>query len=643
MADKLQEIIRRISDTKTFSADSYLSPQYFSVFLLFGATEEEQDVLRRKAHQLVEHEQAYAFICISKPISAQSVAKLIEAELESASRAYRLSNLNKIFLCPVVFTRSEAAKEYTGILTSIDKRLAKTHRESQWLPFLLGLTFDDASNDWLDAIERGQDALGHSKCCRCCAMSWQDSNGLTVDQERLLQTILLCAFMQIAGESDHNVRHTVAWDGRADREFRYYSAQTVSITDPVLSRTLRRMATLFEQQSVGEVEQYQPSAHLLNDILQKRLTKLPREGDTVSLLPIFGVMADSDGQKFRRRLKSFIEKYYLCHLITNDTLYHEIETVFMAEFLLSGKRPVKRELDAFADAAGKIISSVRIAPPPDLTNIKKIPRSTAEVYRECCQYVQNEIRKFAVELFDGYRKSELYGTLPARCAKALDILDKQAEALESVAQRTRAVEMLLPLSYDPDEKWLDDLEDAAVRAAYRDAFNSALVSGNADSAQDDLYEKLYTAAKIVSSEQSYMALVARDCQDPAGIAAKSCITTIRQFTPLPIRLEHAANIREGVYAICANNDNALRRAWGYFEEREKGRGKGRTEYLDLHSDERFELLHLSSAFKRSEIWSVEWPQDVENEFAPEEVWISPLSSAPEPPAYPDYTQELEIG
>ncbi|MDR3278564.1 MAG: hypothetical protein LBT12_07295 [Oscillospiraceae bacterium] len=613
MQEKLNEIVREVEKTRVYSeAGGYLSTDRFIVFLLFGANDERRDKLLRCAENIVAEKNAVDFVSAVDPASA---VRGVEQAIENASRVRaRVQDLYHIHLCPVIFSDDADYMLYRPTLAPIAAKLAEQDRYVALKPFLILVNpTSPRSKSWLDAVgdgirERENNAL------RCCLMTSTDEKGFEVPEARLLNTVLLTAFLSVMTETENALERNVGYNFQEPDNV-FYTAQTVLLGTPVVIRTLRRINDLRERLvTFGDESPRDIDMTFVGDILKPLFAKLPRDpNNLVSLAPLYAVMPGVSGgsDELRARLMEFSNQYYLAGLQGEEEkrrLFREIGKGFLRAFVYSDK-PLS-DLAAMSSGnlsqlAARAPLGLQISQLPPYPSSAKISENERELYGQCAAALTRKLLEIGKELLGDYFRSGDFSELPKRFHTTENTVKSLGAEITSVSRLQEQKEVLLPLVSDPDEQWLNNFDDTRKKADFIEYF-CAIALAETDEEQRDtivrLLDMLFAAAKSMRGDndaKKYMQLLSDTCLDANGAPAKACAGTISDKLIFPIRIPRDKVSGSEAY-VWGDPDNNLKTAL----EKNHDLAGIRYEYLDVKSDERFVILRVSRAFAERDILGV---------------------------------------
>ncbi|MDR2664817.1 MAG: hypothetical protein LBC21_00880 [Oscillospiraceae bacterium] len=612
MRDNLSDIIRKIEDTRAFSESNYLKTTHLVIFLLFGGSEEQVAYLVRKAHEIVAVRASCAFVDVSGAGGAAVGAwDIID---EAAREQVKVDDLNNVHLCPIIFSGNADSATFVATINEAEQYLSNRDIRVELKPFLILDTSLDSAGTWLGAVADGIVRPGGTSC-RCCVLTLKDEKGFAVSQERLLSTVLLIAFLNVVSETRDDIGRRISYRAEAPDEL-FYTAQTAFVTNPVVIRTFNRMRMLLELfgRFGDEVEAIDMS--FMQDILRPCFERLPRENGAISLLPLYAVVPNPDGdtRELARRLSDFVNRYYLGFLRSAPVKQKLLEQIGV-EFLKASVR-ADWTIDRLAALVGNgeeleklsrvQAQGVRIAPLPEYPRGGRIAQAEANVYADCAERLRAALLRVGKGLLDEYFNSDMFSSLPRRFADAQRTLKLEDEAMERIVDKRGMTEFDVKLLNDPDEEWISGFRDAVPKEVYIKAFSAIALSGSEDEASgaiSDLIEKLYEASKTSpggNDAKKYMRLVSESCADVNSPIAKECVRDIAAKLLFPVRLQGNVRAEESCAYVWGNQGNYLYRA---LKEHEALTNMN-TQFLGLNTDERFVILRVSAAFKRGDILNV---------------------------------------
>jgi hypothetical protein len=610
MQKKLDEIIRKIEDTKAFSDTSYLRTTHFVIFLVFGSSEEQLDALSRKSRDIIAERGACAFLPVT---DSEGVVNAVWEIIEDAAKnQLAVDDLTSIHLCPVIFSSAADSSIFLSTIKSVEQSLRRSDKYVEIKPFLLL----DASNRNSENSAKWLDVLGRSirsqefAICRCCVLSNMDAKDISVAEERLVNTIFFIAFLNVVRETRDDIGHIISY--KADRpEELFYTAQTAFVCNPVVMRILNRMRLLLERLGGGADGSSPINMDFMQEILRSIFEKLPQEDGQISLLPLYGVMPSPGGDEkdLSRRLRDFVNKYYLSFSRTDENeaaLLRQIREEFLRAVINSGT--TVSDLQSLIGNKGAIdnlskiqVADIHIAELPEYPG--RVKQSVSDAYRGCAEGLRKALLRVGKDLLDKFFASYEFQTLPKAYLDARERIKLADEALLHRYRLQDMIEVKLELFNDPDERWINEYNDRAVRNAYMKLFAALALSENEEDENEimaQLLENLYAAAKGLTGgggAQDYMRLVSGTCEDPDSESSKKCISVIKGELTFPLRVSGVSGQSDSHTYVWGNRENNLNKAL----ERQHDLIRGQRTFLSLNANERFVILQVSEAFDRDSI------------------------------------------
>ena len=610
MSNKLDTILKEMEDIRTFTDESYLCTSYFVIFLLFGVSEEQKSMLATKANKLISDRQAFAMIDAQDPSSAVHLAQ--EAIEKVSDEHIDVENLNEMHICPVIVSEKAATDDYCGIVSAVDGYLKRRDILPVWKSFLILDTLSANASAWLDTVARSMRELGGMYSCRCCVLTRNDEKGFKVAEERLLTTVLFVAFLHVVKEAHEEIGRYIGYhDYNPDDLF--YTAQTVFVENPVITRLFSRMSNLLDSMSKHKSDTRNIDMSFIGDILKGAYERMPRDRGGISLLPIYSVMPGEDLDDFKKRLKNFALKQYLSYTQTENAkraVFDQIATRFLASCVQSGLG-----IDDLVSLIGnteeinKLISiqnrDISIVPLPQYPGSNKHSREVSETYEIFERWLRKQIINIGSDLLKDYFTSDEFSALPRKYRNVQEKLSEDILDMNRIRNQRKKLDIALPLLNDPDEKWLKDEYGATVRQFVQHFSRMALAKDEAafEHERAELLDKLYQVSKGLSggnSARMYMNLVSETCSDRDSDVAKSYVTKIGEALRFPIRVSGNFNGEVSCTYVWGSMDNNLYDVW----ERYHKIIDTRSVELPIKSNERFAFLRVSTSFSRAKILSV---------------------------------------
>jgi len=613
MDPKLTSILKDIEDVRTFTDESYLCTSYFVIFLLFGCKEEQRGLLTTKANMLIADRQAFVMIDIDDNADAADVISMIEESIERVSDEHiEVDDLNELHLCPVIISENADSSVYIEIVEAINSYIKQREIHPMWKSFLILDTLSSNAAKWLDTITRSIRSLGDMHSCRCCVMTRKDEKGFGVAEERLLTTVLFVAFLHVVKKTHEEIGRYIGFQLNNPDEL-FYTAQTVFVENPVITRIFNRMSGLLERLSKHKAETQNIDMGFVQDILKSAYEKMPQGWDYVSLLPIYSVMPSEDLGDFRRRLKNFAVKHYLSFAQDDKekkATFEQIAKGFLSSCVRAGLG-----IDDLVSLVGNTVEINRLSSVPiQGISIDQLPpypgsgkhsRVISEIFGTFEIWLKRQIFSISEQLLMHYFKSDEFAALPKRYRHVRDKLEEIIADMKSIKNKRKQLETSLRLLNDPDERWLDEAYMETTREFIQHFAYMAIAKDEKtfEIELSTLLEKLYQASKGLSGgigARSYMKLISDTCSDVNSDIAKSCVTAIGEALTFPIRVSGNFGREVSCTYVWGSDDNKLYNVWEKFHTIIDTNSV----CLPIKSNERFAFLRVSTSFRSSLIKGV---------------------------------------
>ncbi|MDR1299756.1 MAG: hypothetical protein LBJ84_05840, partial [Oscillospiraceae bacterium] len=469
---------------------------------------------------------------------------------EAAREQVKVDDLNNVHLCPIIFSDNADSGSFAATINDVETYLSNRDIRVELKPFLILNTSLDSADMWLGAVAEGIVRLGGISC-RCCVLTLKDENGFAVSQERLLSTVLLIAFLNVVNETRDDIGRHISYRAEIPDEL-FYTAQTAFVANPVVIRTFNRMRMLMELFGRFGDEVQAIDMTFMQDILRPCFERLPHEGGAISLLPLYAVAPNPEGdtRELARRLSDFVNRYYLS-FVRNASVKQQLLELIGAGFLKAFVRADwtidnLRALIGNGDELDKLgriqAQGVRIAPMPDFPRSSKLDEGEINVYADCAARLRAALLRVGHDLLGEYFAGDMFSSLPRRFINAQHTLKLEDEAMERIVDKRGMTELDVKLLNDPDEDWIGNFRDAVPKEVYIKAFSAIALSDSEDEAAEtisELVDKLYEASKTSpggNDAKKYMQLVSESCADVNSPIAKECVRDIAGKLLFPVRL-----------------------------------------------------------------------------------------------------------
>ena len=611
MGQKLTSILKDIEDVKTFTDESYLKTSYFAVFLLFGCNDAQRGLLVTKANEIIADRQAFAVIDISD--SANAVGLVEEAMEKASDDRIEVDDLNEVHFCPVIISESADEQVFSRAVASIDAYIKKRDIQPVWKVFLLLDTLADNAASWLDAVAESMLALGSMHSCRCCVLTRKDEKGFAVAEERLLTTVVFVAFLHLVKQTREEVGRYIGFQ-RDNPNDVFYTAQTVFVENPVITRIFNRMSGLLDRLCKHTASTQNIDMSFVNETLSAAYRTMPWNMGCISLLPIYSVMPDSGNlDDFKRRLKSFAMTHYLSFAQDpkgKKAAFDQIAAGFLRSCVRAGLGiddlvSLIGNTDRINELASVQAQGVSIDQLPPYPGSGKYGREVSEIFEMFAVWLRKQILDIGGQLLKEYFRSDEFTALPKKYRNVQDKLRDEILEMNRIRNQRKKLDTALQLLNDPDEKWLNDEYGATVREFVQHFAHMALAANEEsfETERDALLDKLYQSSKGLSGgsgARAYMKLVSDTCSDVSSDIAKSCVTAIGDALRFPIRISGNFNGEVSCTYVWGSMDNCLYRVW----EKYHTIIDTKSVELPIKSNERFAFLRVSTSFDRAKILSI---------------------------------------
>ena len=610
MSHKLTSILKDIEDVRTFTDESYLSTSYFVVFLLFGCNDEQRGLLGSKANKLIADRQAFAMIDAA---GAADVVRGVEEAIEKvADEHIEVEDLNEMHFCPVIVSETADTSTYCEIISAVNNYIKKRDIQPVWKSFLLLDTLSENAASWLDTVSAGIASLGEMHSCRCCVLTRKDEKGFAVAEERLLTTVLFVAFLHVVKETREEIGRYIGVSHDNPMEL-FYTAQTVFVENPVITRIFTRMSGLLFRLSKHTAASQFIDMSFINDILKSAYDRMPQDRGYISLLPVYCVMPDENLEDFKKRLKNFAMGHYLAFAQDDkgrSAAFAQIASGFLRACVKSGLGiedlvSLIGNTEEIEKLSGISTQGVAISELPPYPGSGRYSRDVSEIFEMFQVWLRRQIMNIGSELLKEYFRSDEFAALPRKYKKVQEKLEEEINDMNRIRNQRKKLDTALRLLNDPDEKWLDTEYESTVIGFVQHFSHMALAKDDEafEVERSELLDKLYQASKGLSGgngARSYMRLVSDTCADAGSDLAKSCVKAIGDALRFPIRV--SGNFGGGVSCtyVWGSEENNLYKVW----EKYHTIIETRSVELPIKSNERFAFLRVSSSFSRAKILSV---------------------------------------
>ena len=610
MSQKLTSILKDLENARTFTDESYLSTSYFVIFLLFGCNDEQHKLLASKANKLIADRQAFAMIDAADPAD---VVQAVEEAIEKVSDEHiEVNDLNEMHFCPVIVSETADTSTYCDIISAVNIYIKKRDIQPVWKSFLLLNTLSENAASWLDTVSDGIFLLGEMHSCRCCVLTRKDERGFAVAEERLLTTVLFVAFLHVVRETREEIGRYIGISHIDPYEL-FYTAQTVFVENPVITRVFNRMSGLLFRLSKHTATSQYIDMSFINDVLKAAYDKMPHDGGRISLLPVYCVMPDENLEDFKKRLKKFAMRHYLSFAQGDKgrrEVFAQIASGFLRACVKSGLGiedlvSLIGNSDEIEKLSGVSAQGVAIGELPPYPGSGKFSRDVSEIYEVFQIWPRKQIMNIGSDLLKEYFRSDEFAALPRKYKKVQEKLEEDINDMNRIRNQRKKLDTALLLLNDPDEKWLDTEYESTAIGFVQHFSHMALADDDEafEVERSALLDKLYQASKGLSGgngARSYMKLVSDTCADTRSEIAKSCVKTVGDALRFPIRVSGNFSGGESCTYVWGSEENNLYDVW----EKYHTMIETRSVELPIKSAERFAFLRVSTSFSRAKILSV---------------------------------------
>ena len=627
---RLTSIEKDIEEENERANINRMKARYFMFFLLFGADGQTRDMLERKVRDLLCNPNACAFLQMDGEAGAAASCDeaFEQVLLQAANRHVDVQNLNTVFLCPVLFVTHMQCEDVVPVLQSVDRFVQLAGKTPIWQPFaVMQRSVSQYAN-----LHRALSQIGafiradkSGSVQRCCLLSDQDSNGFSVPQENIMQTIAMTVALQnvetqSAGAAQPiyasvKISSNAAGDGSL-----FFTARNAAITNPVRSLTLQRMNSAMDffagktddacEAALGRLDY-----SFVRQVLQPYMEKLPTLYDKVTFFPLYAVIGGADLQK---RLQAVIDAYYVAPLRGGGAEAAQLaaakEAFLQRFFAANGSLAMLRELaeekklsSAFLQYSKNAVGMLPLEDP--LPNRPKLAEFNSGLYLQARRYCEDLVCKAEITLLEQLGDYLCSNAMIAAVSHTEQVL-KQAQACVAARIRTlRNAETVLVLEqtvrrtdFDAVQAgWFADraADDPARYAGYNKRFDAMIYQMLLEDGQTDysaLLEICYQAVKGSGySNMAYLQRLSEECErnedraaEFASIVEKSWCYTLRF-------LKHDEN--SDTTCIIGDPKN---RFCSVLQQRFKG------SLFAFNGFDRIDVLHISAPFRADNIW--EWEQ-----------------------------------
>jgi len=548
-----------------------------------------------------------AFALIDVPDNLDVVTP-INAALDKARNDYVdvEEGLFKISICPVVIAENAEPADYAPVMERLQSLFITRAISQEWKPFLIISRQQNEARQWLLVIglSISQNASISSSCC---VLSLADERGFAVSEERIFTTVLLVSFMNVVNNIRGSIGQRISYRPAQNRQL-YYTAQSAFIENPVVTRVFHRMLMILKLLSEQNNAQSETpiDMNFIRPLLMRLYAKMPREGDRISLLPLYSVMPGADIEGLQRRLGAFARKYYLNQFAEakeKANFTSEITKGFVRSYAAAGNSldslPTlidnKDRLRLISENSPKIAEIAPLPQYPGTGNYNV-------VYADCVNRLARKLLSFGTDILAEYFSSDEFKSLPQKHLRGRELLKNEEDMIQTIIQRRKMFDIDLPLDSDPDEQWLEQLKRSNVHVFWEDYITLMLADDdNRDSALTNLQEHLYESAKDLTGSTAaanYMRRISENCRDHNSNATRACIERIARALILPLHiLTNAAGAKSYTYVWGDENNNL----YSAFSRTRMSSVNWDIVQLPLPKADRFVLLRVSDHLTLSDI------------------------------------------
>ncbi|MCL2577104.1 MAG: hypothetical protein FWE27_03530 [Defluviitaleaceae bacterium] len=649
MKVQADDIIKKISEIRSFTDDSYLKTTHYAIFLLFGCLDEMKVTLEQRAREIIVDKKAISFLTVE---NAAGVAQDVKSAIDEVSRSgVDLQNLTELHFCPIIVSDMAAPALYGEVVDVLETYKQNNDLLTIWKPFIILNTEEHSTIEWLNVISLKMKELsdnGAANCCRCCIMTRKDEDFFAVTDERLLNTVLFVSLLHANDTTREGIGRCIAYRREYPEEF-YYTAQTVFISNPVIMRTLHCIRMLLDRiDEEGGTEQ-ELDLTFTGEILEPLYARLPNEGEQVTFVPLLGVMPEPNGSMdgFMSRLKEFAKTHYLSQFDINKAdIFLRFRKGFLRSFIESGMNVEFLHGIIGNDNEIKKLSrttvAVQMSSLPAFTRKSGISSENLDLYAIIESKLRSKLNSLGSELVEEFLRSEEFISLPALYNDARKLLrDVSNELVEEVDRRNRSgVEIYLDLLGEPDEQLVfnvaKELSSQSIFSQFISDITLAMERSDEDGVNEalgDLLESLYNSVRGLSGgsgARDYMNLLSRTCQNPSDNVVKHCIQKISSQLKFPMRFNNKTGRKKCTF-MWGSQDNNFYSAW----ERQQTISNTDNEFLPIPSKERFVILSVSPAFTMKDIRGITGAAQTQQEPEEPQIYEIPPESIPKPAEEPE--------
>ncbi len=625
LKQKLQQIEKNMEEDNGRAKLNRMPARYFMFFFVFGKDEEEKRILERKVKALLCNPDACEILYIRRDPEI-SYGKQAEDVLKNAADKHiDVTDLNTVFLCPVIFAGNEVGAEVLPILKEIDAYMNRSGHEAVWQPtVIIEKNVSEYKNIYfaVSEIKRFITEMPEGRVNRCLLLSNLDENGFVVPQENLMQTVAMTVMLQNvvsknSGDSQ-NIRSRVNCSStKEDGKDLFFTARNAAVTNPIRSLLLQRMAsaiTFFSKKHPDNSAMARIDYTNVFRIMSRYLSKLPQCGGRITLFPLYSVMADAS---LHRRLEQVIREKYvepLCGDGVRKNQLDEAKAWFLRDyFLQNGSLAGLKEVLAnnllehdFLQHKMDCYDVVPLdAPVPDR---KKLGAFIGGEYESAHRYCEELIRGCGWKLLEDTAKQLTQPEMLHRIDSIEETMEFMKDCIHTRLRQLKDVETVLVVEQteqrtefdDVQSSWLENAvlnnptEYAASIRRFDEIVYNLLLGNTAD--YGAMLEVCYEAIrKSAYSNNEYLNRVSEECmvnEERAGEFAE----TVEKNWCYTLRFLTSDETKDAT-CIIGDSRNAFCKIL-----REKFKGT----LFDFNGFDRIDVLHISGAFSPENL--LEWKQ-----------------------------------
>jgi|GEM_PF-6654394 len=619
MKEKIETLSRDI--VKTFPEAAPIKTQKFVLFLMFGANDDIIQIFRDKTAEILADPKSCAFIklefneCnnvshwrhdIDFPALYKTGLDCLTETIAYARRdgdPYRyLTDMNMTYVCPIIFTNCNNYGDYSNALKLVENQFVTCVVK----PFLLlgeMIGRESLVNKWLEVVEKG---IHDFPNCRCCVLTNRNEKGFEVYLETNVNTILFMAFMQACSEIEAHIgRSSVvlspseAHSGKIEKLF--YSAQTVSIANPIKLRVFRRLQKLIEEliaPSSSIDKNIKMDTSFLEQTLKTAYKKLPMFGGKVTFDPIYAVASNIENDLLQIELEKFANVYYKLNVenMREDNLFFDLSSVFMEEFLkldVSFSKINELMIPSVLRSSGQYIDIAAI------TSITDSRFTNKEIYLKVAQKLKDNLYALRENLLDNFFKSKEFQSLPRKLTEIETALRRYINALETEGQKIERADSSLDFQRRIDDDWLNNnLKNIIfdIRSKLIVKIAQCEINEEKDKLFSYLIDELlkHTGHITIGGPEENRCFMEQVVEQGSDLLMDEISKKLR----FPLRLNINMLFNSGTYCVCSNTKNPVL----YLLQSEKEQLQESFAILPYDSEQRIDLLRISPGLSLQDIY-----------------------------------------